>query len=83
MRLSLARKGNVRYNIMITGRPDRADIQRAFADAAALELAIVPDKEDMELAVKEKIKFAKERHKISARLELDILATVLENADGM
>jgi uncharacterized protein (DUF2344 family) len=58
-------------------------MQHAFADAAALELAIVPDKEDMQLAVKEKIEAAKERHKFSAKLELDIVATVVEKADGM
>jgi len=83
MRLPLARKGNVGFKIMITGRPHRADMQRAFADAAALELAIIPDAEDMELAVKEKIDVAKKRHRIPAQLELDIVAKVLEKADGM
>jgi hypothetical protein len=81
--LPLARKGNVRFKTMVTGRSHCADMQHAFADAAALELAIIPDKEDMELAVKAKIEAVKERHKIPAQLGLDIVATVLEKADGM
>jgi hypothetical protein len=80
MQLQLARKGDLRFKIMVTGRPH---MQRAFADAAALELPIIPDKEDMELAVKEKIEAAKKRHKIPVQLELDIVAKVLEKADGM
>jgi hypothetical protein len=80
MRLPQARKGNVRFNILITGRPH---MQHAFTDEAALELAIVPDEEDMELAVKEKIEAAKKKRKISPQLEWDIVATVLGKADGM
>jgi len=80
MRLPLDRKGEVRFKILITGRPH---MQHAFADEAPLQLAIVPVKEDMKLAIKEKIEAAKKRHKISTQLELDIVATVLEKADGM
>jgi len=80
MRLPLDRKGEVRFKILITGRPH---MQHAFADEAPLQLAIVPVKEDMRLAIKEKIEAAKKKHKISAQLELDIVATVLEKAEGM
>ena len=80
MRLSRDQKGDVRFKIFITGRPH---MQHAFADEAPLQLAIVPEKEDMKLAINEKIEAAKKKHKISAQLELDIVATVLGKADGM
>jgi len=83
MRLPLARKGDVRFRIMVTGRPYCADMQRAFADAAALELAVIPDNGDIELAVKEKLEAAKKSQRIPAQLELDIVTKVLEKADGM
>jgi len=80
MRLTLDRKGDVRFKILITGRPQ---MQLAFTDEAPLQLAIVPDKEDMKLAIKGKIEAAKKKNKISAQLELDIVATVLGKAYGM
>ena len=81
--LPLARKGNLRFKIMVTGRPYYADMLCAFADAA--KLAIVPDEEDMKLAIREKIEaeVAKKRHKISPQLKADIISTVLKKADRM
>jgi hypothetical protein len=73
------------FKIMVTGRPYCADLQEAFELPAALELSITADNGDMELAVKEKIKKAKEmkRANISAELENKIVSAVMEKAAGM